>query len=185
MLDSKASGTRPAYADAVRTFRIEDAMARLEGDLAGKVNACVECCDRHCGENRLALRWIGADGRLETFSFEDLRAMSARVAHMLKAQGIGPGDVVAALLPRVPELIGFILGAWRLGAVYQPLFTAFGPKAIEHRFQTAATKLVVTNLANRGKLNEIVNCPKIATVLAPAISTSGKSSPKDPARSSR
>ena len=167
MLDSKASGTRPAYADAVRTFRIEDAMARLEGDLAGKVNACVECCDRHCGENRLALRWIGADGRLETFSFEDLRAMSARVAHMLKAQGIGPGDVVAALLPRVPELIGFILGAWRLGAVYQPLFTAFGPKAIEHRFQTAATKLVVTNLANRGKLNEIVNCPKIATVLAP------------------
>jgi acetyl-CoA synthetase len=167
MLDSKASGTRPVYADAVRTFRIEDAMARLEGDLAGKVNACVECCDRHCGENRLALRWIGADGRLETFTFEDLRAMSARVAHMLKAQGIGPGDVVAALLPRVPELIGFILGAWRLGAVYQPLFTAFGPKAIEHRFQTAATKLVVTNLTNRGKLNEIANCPKIATVLAP------------------
>jgi acetyl-CoA synthetase len=167
MLDSKASGPRPTYADAVRTFRIEDAIARLEGDLAGKVNACVECCDRHCGGNRLALRWIGADGRLETFTFEDLRAMSARVAHLLKAQGVGPGDVVAALLPRVPELIGFILGAWRLGAVYQPLFTAFGPKAIEHRFQTGATKLVVTNSANRGKLNDIADCPKIATLLAP------------------
>jgi acetyl-CoA synthetase len=26
-----------------------------------------------------------------------------------------------------------VLATWRIGAVYQPLFTAFGPKAIEHR----------------------------------------------------
>ncbi|WP_449579230.1 AMP-binding protein [Paracoccus mutanolyticus] len=42
-----------------------------------------------------------------------------------------------------------ILGAWRLGAVYQPLFTAFGPKAIQHRLETSRAKLVVTNSANR------------------------------------
>ena len=37
-----------------------------------------------------------------------------------------------------------ILGAWRLGAVYQPLFTAFGPKAIRTpRVATAGSKVLV------------------------------------------
>lgn len=161
-----AAIARPSYSDAAAGFRLDDAIARLAGDLDGAVNACVECCDRYCGENRLALRFIGADGRFETFTFEDLRDMSARVANMLKAEGIGPGDVVAGLLPRVPELIGFILGAWRIGAVYQPLFTAFGPKALEHRFRTGETRLVATNSANRPKLDEIADCPRIATLTA-------------------
>ncbi len=166
MSDTNVRATRPRYDEAVANFRIEDAIARLEGDLMGKVNACVECCDRHCGENRLALRYISTAGELQTFTFEDLRTMSARVANMLRAEGVVAGDVVAGLLPRVPELIGFILGAWRIGAVYQPLFTAFGPKAIEHRFQTGSTKLVVTNSANRSKLNDIDHCPKVATIVA-------------------
>jgi acetyl-CoA synthetase len=67
----------------------------------------------------------------------------------------------------VPELIGFILGAWRIGAVYQPLFTAFGPKAIEHRLHTGSTKLVATNSANRAKLADIPDCPKVATLVTP------------------
>lgn len=167
MSDTNVRASRPRYDEAVAKFRIEDAIARLEGDLMGSVNASVECCDRHCGDNRLALRFVSADGRLETFTFEDLRAMSARVANMLKAEGIVAGDVVAGLLPRVPELIGFILGAWRIGAVFQPLFTAFGPKAIEHRLNTGSTKLVATNSANRAKLAEITNCPKVATLVAP------------------
>ena len=59
------------------------------------------------------------------------------------------------------------LGTWRIGAVYQPLFTAFGPKAIEHRLETSGAKLVVTNTANRGKLDEVEDCPRVATILAP------------------
>ncbi|TGQ03709.1 AMP-binding protein, partial [Mesorhizobium sp. M2E.F.Ca.ET.219.01.1.1] len=52
-----------------------------------------------------------------------------------------------------------------IGAVYQPLFTAFGPKAIEHRLEYSAAKVVVTNPANRGKLDEVANLPRIATIL--------------------
>lgn len=167
MADTLTLAERPRYDAAFEIFRIEDALARLSGDMNGAINACIECCDRHCGEGRLALRWVSAAGELRTYTFEDLRDMSARIANMLKAQGIKPGDVVAGLLPRVPELIGFILGAWRIGAVYQPLFTAFGPKAIEHRFLTANTKLVATNSANRGKLADIENPPRIATLVAP------------------
>lgn len=93
----------------------------------------------------------------------------ARVGTLLKQLGVGPGDVVAGMLPRIPELVALILGAWRIGAVYQPLFTAFGPKAIEHRLGYSGAKLVVTNPANRGKLDDVANPPQIATILAVAM----------------
>ncbi|RWN18847.1 MAG: AMP-binding protein [Mesorhizobium sp.] len=157
----------PRYVDAIAHFRIEDEIARLQGDPTTGINACIECCDRHTGQNRLALRAISAGGELREFSFDDLKDMSARVGNMLKAAGIGPGDIVAGMLPRIPDLVALILGTWRIGAVYQPLFTAFGPKAIDHRLKTSGAKLVVTNMANRGKLDEVEDCPRVATILAP------------------
>lgn len=94
-------------------------------------------------------------------------ALSARVANLLVEQGVQPGDVVVGMLPRTPELVATILGTWRAGAVYQPLFTAFGPKAIEHRLRMSHARVVVTNVANRGKLDEVADCPRIATVREP------------------
>ncbi|MET2825681.1 acyl-CoA synthetase [Mesorhizobium shangrilense] len=158
----------PRYEEALARFRIEDEIARLQGDPATGLNASIECCDRHTGQNRLALRAISADGQLREFTFEDLRDMSARVGNVLKAAGVGPGDVVAGMLPRIPELLAVILGTWRIGAVYQPLFTAFGPKAIDHRLKTSGARLVVTNTANRSKLDEVEDCPRVATILSPS-----------------
>lgn len=158
------------YTDAVRDFRFEDVAAclsgDLQGDLEGGINACVECCDRHPGE-RTALDWESADGRQASYTFAQLKTLSARFANLLKAQGIGPGDAVAGLLPRTPELLVTILGVWRAGAVYQPLFTAFGPKAIEHRLKTSSAKLVVTDSRNRSKLDEVSGAPMVAVVADP------------------
>lgn len=162
---TKARAGLPRYEDAVAHFRLEDEVARLHGDPVTGINAYVECCGRYTGENRLALRAVSASGELREFSFDDLAGMSGRVGSMLKELGVGPGDVVAGMLPRIPELVALILGTWRIGAVYQPLFTAFGPKAIEHRLGYSGAKLVVTNPANRGKLDEVEKHPRIATVL--------------------
>jgi acyl-coenzyme A synthetase/AMP-(fatty) acid ligase len=55
--------------------------------------------------------------------------------------------VVGGLLPRIPELLVAALGAWRIGAIYQPLFTAFGPAAIAGRVTAPGgshAKLIVT-----------------------------------------
>lgn len=158
-------GDTVEYSGAVANFRIENALARFSGDFESGLNVCVECCDRHVGGNRLALRAISAEGKLRDYTFEDLRDLSARMANSLTAQGIREGDVVAGLLPRTPELMVTILGALRLGAIYQPLFTAFGPKAIEQRLDTSGAKLVVTNTTNRGKLDDVPNCPLTAVVL--------------------
>lgn len=141
----------PAYADFDRSAAY-GALSRGESD---SINAAFECCDRWCGAGRIALYAAAADGRREAYSFEDLRHLSSRLARLFDSLGISPGDRIAGLLPRTPMLLATILAVWRVGAVYQPLFTAFGPKAIEHRLTTAGAKLVVTDPVNRGKLNGI------------------------------
>lgn len=152
---------RPQYRKAHDAFELTQLTDQLAGDLQTAVNACVECCDRHVGDNRLALIWADASGERLSYTFEQLQARSAQVANLLLEHGVGPGDRVAGLLPRIPELVELILGVFRLGAVYQPLFTAFGPKAIEQRLGTSQAKVVVTDAANRSKLDGIEPAPLV------------------------
>ncbi|WP_085673006.1 MULTISPECIES: acyl-CoA synthetase [unclassified Pseudomonas] len=154
------------YAEAARAFdHAQAATAALHGDLDA-LNACVECCDRHAGAGKLALVHVDREGNPCDYSFDQLKAQAARFANVLRAQGVGAGDRVAGLMPRTPELLVTILATWRLGAVYQPLFTAFGPKAIEHRLEQSRARVVVTDSHNRAKLDEVHACPTIITVKA-------------------
>ncbi|SMD17176.1 acyl-CoA synthetase [Pseudomonas sp. URIL14HWK12:I5] len=154
------------YAEAARAFDHANAVtAALHGNLEA-LNACVECCDRHAGSGKLALIYEDRDGNSARYSFDQLKAQAARFANVLKAQGVEAGDRVAGLMPRTPELLVTILATWRLGAVYQPLFTAFGPKAIEHRLEQSYARVVVTDSQNRAKLDDVQACPTIITVRA-------------------
>lgn len=147
-----------------------DYRATADAVLAGNLdalNACVECCDRHAIPGRVALFWEGKDGDSASYTFTQLKELSGRFASFLHGLGVRPGDVVSGMLPRTPELLIAVLGTWRLGAVYQPLFTAFGPKAIEHRVKLAGSKVVVTDGANRGKLDEVPDAFARVTVGGP------------------
>lgn len=154
------------YNAAARSFNYRQvAGAALAGNLDA-LNACVECCDRHAGGEAVALYCEDRDGQSASYRFSELRERAARFANVLKAQGVEPGDRVAGLLPRTVELLITVLATWRLGAVYQPLFTAFGPKAIEHRLHASEAKVVVTDLNNRAKLDDVEQCPAIVCVNA-------------------
>ena len=142
----------PDWAAATQAFDLATAMARLAGTPEA-MNACVECCDRH-PPGRIALHWENAAGRQQTLTFGELRNQSAQIARVLADQGIRPGDRVSVLLPRRPELLATMLAIWRAGAVHQPLFTAFGPAAITHRLRAANARLIVTDRANRPKIEE-------------------------------
>ena len=111
----------------------------LAGHLTA-LNACVECCDRHALAGRIALFWEGRDATDATYTFTRLQEQAARFANFLLAQGVKRGDKVAGLLPRNVELLVVAFAAWRIGAIYQPLFTAFGPKAIEHRLNSSGAR---------------------------------------------
>ncbi|QDD63427.1 AMP-binding protein [Herbaspirillum seropedicae] len=155
---------QPDYADVYAGFRIETLREQFQGDFETGINACVECCDRHVEGDNIALDFVSLHGEHQQYSFAQVRSMAARVANLLRQQGIQPGQIVAGMLPRTPELLATVLGTLRAGAVYQPLFTAFGPKAIEHRLALSGASLIVTNVANRDKLDEIANCPQVCTV---------------------
>jgi len=155
------------YQTATADFDYQQAaQAGLKGTLTA-LNACVECCDRHALPGRIALFWEGRDGSSAIYTFSELQDKAARFANFLLTQGVRRGDRVAALLPRNVELLITLFATWRIGAVYQPLFTAFGPKSIEHRLGSSGAKLVVTDAANRDKLSEVADCPAIVTVGGP------------------
>jgi len=164
----------PAYDECIAAFRAEDVEAMLSGDLATGLNVCVECCDRHADGDRVALYWEGVDGKSSNHTFAEFRDDAARFANFLNSHGIGPGDRVAVMLPRIPELMVVALGVWRVGAVYMPMFTAFGPKAIDYRLERGAAKLVVTDTTNRPKLDEVPNTPPIMVVARSPVDTIGR-----------
>src|SRR6478672_9153080 len=141
------------YKDAVRHFSAESLSQQLlSTSLDQGLSAFIECCQRWSDSDRIALQWLGADGRARKgVSYALLEEESGRFANYLKSKNIGVGDVVAGLLPRIPELLVTALGTWRVGAIYQPLFTAFGPAAIETRVTGeggSQAKLIVTDPAN-------------------------------------
>ena len=81
-------------------------------------------CDRHADDpKRIALLYEDATGEKRTYTFADLRDLSARFAGVLAKLGVAPGDRVATLLPKSPELLIATLALWRLGAIDVPLFT--------------------------------------------------------------
>ncbi|WP_415883015.1 AMP-binding protein [Neptuniibacter sp. QD34_54] len=148
------------YYDKFDPAMIEELMI---GNLKDGFNVCEEIVDKWAEGDRIALNYEGAERPASQMTFVELKEKSAQFANFLTAQGIGKGDRVAALLPRTPELMVVIMGTLRAGAVYQPLFTAFGSGAIEYRVQQAGTKLVVTDPSNRPKLNDVTDCPAILT----------------------
>jgi len=154
----------PNYDEFMDSFRVDDVIAMLSRNPVDGLNVCVECCDRHADSDRVALFWEGADGSSSTHTFSELRDDAARFANVLRDLGIGPGDRVAVMLPRIPELMVVALGVWRAGAVYAPMFTAFGPKAIEYRLERSDAKLIVTDPGNRPKLTDIDHTPPVMVV---------------------
>ncbi|MBO0885037.1 MAG: AMP-binding protein, partial [Mycobacterium sp.] len=56
-----------------------------------------------------------------SMTYRELDAASNRLAHLLAAYGVGPGDVVALLLERSAQAVVAILAALKTGAAYLPI----------------------------------------------------------------
>ena len=108
-------------------------------------------CDRHPAD-AVAIVLVAEDLSSVELTCGALRAASDRAAAGLAELGVGPGDRVATLMGKSPELLATVLGMWRLGAVYVPLFTAFGPQAIAMRLTDTRAKVVVVDADQRAKL---------------------------------
>ncbi len=109
-----------------------------------RFNIAHAICDRHVGAGREALIYQDANGAVTRYSFENLLDLSCRFANALLALGVMRGDRVAILLPQGPETLIAHLAAYRIGAIALPLFSLFGPEAIEYRLRNSEACVVVT-----------------------------------------
>ncbi|MEO0623711.1 MAG: AMP-binding protein [Pseudomonadota bacterium] len=103
----------------------------------------------------LALVHLDADGAAAEWRVQDLERAAARLANLLAARGVGRGDRVAVLLPQSPEVMLTHIACAKLAAVTVPLFTLFGPDALEYRLADSGARILVTDQANAPKLSGI------------------------------
>lgn len=147
--DWKIAPNMPDYDVARDAFHWEAARAELDGLPAGRgLNIAYEAVDRHLRAGRadkIAMRWLGKDGRRQDISYKDLAEASNRFANLLGRLGLGKGDRVFALLGRVPELYVAALGSLKAGCVFSPLFSAFGPEPVRARLEIGDARALVTN----------------------------------------
>jgi acetyl-CoA synthetase len=133
-----------------REFRWDDARRALAGLPGGGLNIGFEVVERHARGARadhLALHWLGQDGAERRLTYAGLARASNRFANVLRALGIGRGDVLFLLAPRIPDLYVCAIGALKAGVVVSPLFSAFGPEPIATRMNIGSGKALVTTEA--------------------------------------
>ncbi|HUN50818.1 MAG TPA: acyl-CoA synthetase [Candidatus Sulfotelmatobacter sp.] len=139
----------------VRRDTYDELRRSFAWDIPARFNIAEAICDRHAGAGREALVFQRADGQADRYSFDRLQDGSRRLANALAAHGIARGDRVGILLPQCPETLIAHLALYRLGAVALPLFTLFGPEALEYRLNDSGAKALVTNDAGVEKLAAI------------------------------
>ena len=127
-------------------------------DIPARYNIGVDICDKWAGRgDRLALIHETAQGAVETYSFDRLKSLSDRFAGALRRLGVGRGDRVAILLAQGPETAVVHIAAYKLGAVVMPLFTLFGPDALEHRLADSGAKAIVGDAENLAKVTPLLD----------------------------
>ena len=83
---------------------------------------------------------VGGDTRI---TYRQLATEVNRVAHNLRALGVGPGDVVSVQLYNTPEFVMIHLAASRLGAVTNPLLHNYRASELTYILGLAQSKVAI------------------------------------------
>ncbi len=76
-------------------------------------------------------------------TYDELWALSGRVAAGLQAQNVVPGDRVGVCLPRSANLVAVLLGIWRAGAAYVPLDPNYPSERLEYIWRDSDARRVI------------------------------------------
>jgi acetyl-CoA synthetase len=124
------------------------------------INIGWHCSDRICQmgkADKLALVWEGSSGQEKRYTYNDVRLASNTVGTFLRGRGIKDGDRVCLFMDKIPELyIGF-LGVLKIGAIVQPLFSAFGDESLHVRMDDAETAAIITQRKHVAKVRKILD----------------------------
>lgn len=116
------------------------------------------CSERICDEgkhDKIALHFEGFGGIERDYTFQYVRKASNKIAAFLKSIGVNSGDRVCLYMDKIPELYFSFLGILKIGAIVQPLFSAFGDESLFVRLKDAGTKVVITQKKHLSKVRNI------------------------------
>ena len=146
--------------------------------VGGKLNASVNCLDRHLTagrKNKAAIIWEADDGSYKTYTYQQLHLEVNRFANVLKKNGVSKGDRVAIYMPMIPELAIAMLACARIGAIHSIVFGGFSAQALRDRINDCKAKMVITSDkgVRGGKLvplktnadNAIEECPSVEKMI--------------------
>ena len=120
-------------------------IAYFEG---GKLNASVNCLDRHLNgprKNKAAIVWEGdSPEESRVLTYADLFRETCKFANVLKSNGVKKGDRVTLYMPMVPEAAIAMLACARIGAIHSVVFGGFSPESLKNRIQDCNSEVVIT-----------------------------------------
>jgi acetyl-CoA synthetase len=145
----------------------------------GKVNITKNCIDRHLAKrgDKTAIIFEPNNPNEEALyiSYNELYDRVAKMANVLREQGVKKGDRVCIYLPMIPELAVSVLACARIGAIHSVVFAGFSASAVTSRINDCECKMVITSDGGyRGNksidLKVIIDealdkCPTVSTVL--------------------
>ena len=147
------------YEETFRDFKL---------DVPERFNFAFDVVDEWARDRtKLALISLDPQGdNARHHTFWDLKVLSDRCANVLKDLGVGKGDRVFLMLPRIPEWYVLMLGLMKLGAVPMPATTLCTPNDIEYRVNEAEAALAVTDEENWEKVAAAAGaCPSLRHLL--------------------
>jgi len=142
------------YAATRRAFRLE---------VPERFNWAFDTFDAWARDpGKLALLRVSADGQPRRFTFAELAERSRRFANVLAGLGVGPGERVLVVLPRVSAWWEILLGCLRGLAVSVPGTTLLTPKDIQYRLGVSEASVVVTDEDDTWKVDQVLaECPSV------------------------
>src|SRR5699024_4231557 len=134
----------------------------------GISNPSVNLLDRHVENglgNKTALIWESENGDTKFYTYAMLLAEVNRFANVLKSFGVEKGDGVAIYLPNLAEAFIAILASFRVGAVWNSIFSGFSQNALKDRLINFRPKVIVTTDATPRRGNIITLKEKVDAVI--------------------
>ena len=146
------------YRETYRNFRL---------DVPDRFNWAYDVFD-HWGRQpqKVAMVWVGQDGRSREITFAEFGQRSRRVANALAGLGTVPGDRVFIMLPRLVEWWELTLGCIRGRFVPVPGTPLLTTKDIEYRLNAAKVTIAVTDEQNVEKFEAVrAECTSLRQVV--------------------
>ncbi|MFP4458846.1 MAG: acetate--CoA ligase [Candidatus Zixiibacteriota bacterium] len=151
-------GNIGSYEDVYKDFTWDKAREILGYKDGDPLNIGYYCSDRICEQgkgDKLALIWEGHGNVVKKYTFDELRINSNTYAAYLRSIGVKEGDRISIFMDKIPDLYFAFLGILKLGAIAQPLFSAFGEESVFTRMEDASAKVVLTQKRHYRKVRRI------------------------------